>query len=375
MIDPERYLDILENSQISFFTGVPDSLMKDLLTCVDKRYPADRHFIAPNEGNAIAMAFGHYLATGALPLVYLQNSGLGNCINPLTSLADTTVYPTPMILLIGHRGHPDHGDEPQHFRMGQATTKLLDAIEIPYFDLPVDEAEATSITEKAISLARENKTAVALLVQPKTFLKIKNSQAKKHIGGELNRKDSILSVISHFRDKVRYFASTGHIGREAYEAAGELNLDINNIFLNVGAMGHTSHIALGYALECENPVVCLDGDGSLLMHLGGLVSLRQMAPESFVYVVLNNGAHVSVGGQATMIKGTDLYRLAQSLRFGSVHSWQNKEEVTRGLSAISLTDGPSFVEIKVSDDFDSNLIRPKESSLERLHDFMSHNIS
>lgn len=373
MISPQAFYDRLEQAGVNFVTGVPDSLLKEFCTFADASLPIERHIIAANEGSAVALAAGTYLATQGVPMVYLQNSGLGNTVNPLMSLADAEVYGIPMILLIGWRGEPDVKDEPQHVKQGRVTPVTLDAMEIPYQVLDGDADTAAASADWAVAETRRRSSPVALLVRKGAFGKAEKK--RKHEAREdlpLSREQAIGIVTAAVPAKARVFATTGHISRELYEQRKSLGQSRSNDFLTVGSMGHCSQIALAYALSrSDTPVVCLDGDGAALMHLGGFATIGTSEAKNLLHIVVNNGVHGSVGGQPTVAMKVSLTGIAKACGYQNVEGpVTTVAGIQAALSKLLGLDGPSFLEIWVNLDVREDLGRPKETPQQNLALFL-----
>lgn len=369
MIDCAHYLESLKKNQISFYTGVPDSLLKNFCFYLQDHMPAQQHMIAANEGNAIALAAGHYLATGFPALVYLQNSGLGNTINPLISLCDTQVYSIPLLLMIGWRGEPGVSDEPQHIRQGEITETLLKTLGIEYAILPQETAQAIAITTDLLNSARQQKKPVALLVKKNSFTEYKIS--KPHSDFSLSREQAIIEVINLFNKDELIVATTGKAARELYELRESRQESHQRDFLNVGAMGHASMIAL--KLACEFParrVICLDGDGAMLMHLGALVTIAKIKPANLIHIVLNNGMHESVGGQPTGALQINIVDLATAVGYSYAQSISTADELQQCLLQLSKQSQLSLLEIKLNAVSSGDLGRPKLTLAEMKDLFM-----
>lgn len=359
MISPSVFYQTLKEHGVHFFSGVPDSLLKEFLSVLDLNESAKTHIVAPHEGNAVALAAGYFFATGRVPFVYMQNSGLGNCVNPLTSLTNKDVYSIPMLLLIGHRGREGSGDEPQHKKMGEITLELLRALDIPAYYLPENEDESIQALSEAVQKTMALQAPVALIARENLFKKMDTARESTSSFPH-TQKEALELLLENFSPDSLYFLTTGHIGRIAYEIAARKELPLGNFFLNLGSMGHNSHIALAHSLFSKQRTVCIDGDGALLMHMGGLVSLAQTAPINFKYIVLNNGAHGSVGAQKTMMDAVNLPALARACGFPVAHSFD-------GLDAFAQfwrkpCEGPVFLEIKVNASTEQKLPRPKRDT-------------
>jgi len=328
------------------------------------------HIIAANEGASIGLAAGYHLATGNIGLVYMQNSGLGNTVNPLTSLADREVYSIPILLIIGWRGEPGKKDEPQHVKNGRITLKLLDALEIPYEVLPDTMEEAKKSLEKAFKIMEESSAPYAFVVRKDTFEKyeLMNNETTSY---ELSREDAIKLVINELGDKDIVVSTTGMASRELFEYREQLKQDHSRDFLTVGSMGHSSQIALGIALSKLNrQVFCLDGDGAVIMHMGSLGIIGSESPKNFKHVVINNGSHDSVGGQPTVAFDIDIIAIAENSGYKAVYRAETKEDLVQKLSLLKSTDGPAMLEVRVNKGHRKDLARPTTTPIENKESFM-----
>jgi phosphonopyruvate decarboxylase len=373
MISPQAFYDRLEQAGVNFVTGVPDSLLKDFCTFADAALPVDRHIIAANEGGAVALAAGTYLATQGISLVYLQNSGLGNTVNPLLSLADSEVYGIPMILLIGWRGEPNVHDEPQHVKQGRVTPAMLDTMEIPYQILDGDTEKAALSADWAVAETRRRSAPVALLVRKGAFGKPEKKKTSiARSGLSLSREEAIGIVTANAPATARFFATTGHISRELYEQRKSLGQNRSNDFLTVGSMGHCSQLALAYALrKPEHPVICLDGDGAALMHLGGFATIGTSKATNLLHIVVNNGVHGSVGGQPTVGMEISLTGVAKACGYKQIIGpVTTAEEITSTIKELTGKGGPNFLEIHVNLAVRDDLGRPKETPRENVTLFL-----
>ncbi len=371
MISPHNFVKVLQNQGIEFFTGVPDSLLKDFISYVEENVSREQHITAANEGNAVAIASGYNLATGKIAAVYLQNSGLGNAVNPLTSLADKEVYAIPLLLIIGWRGEPGVHDEPQHIKQGKVTEAMLDVLGVPYVvfssDISPDamEEKVRSIVEQASAKS----CPCAILVRKGVFEEYVSSP--REVAHTLTREEAINIVTEQIGKDGIIVSTTGKISRELYEARSQHGGRVEKDFLTVGSMGHASQIALGIATQKKNiPVYCLDGDGATIMHMGGLATIGWVAPQNFRHIVLNNLAHESVGGQPSAAQVVDLPVVARSCGYALASQATTKEEIVAALDKMNDTAGPSFLEIKVNLSSRPNLGRPKETPVENKKVFM-----
>lgn len=373
MISPERFYRHLVSQGVDFFTGVPDSLMKQLLQYFHAHIEPSKHVITANEGLAVALAAGYHFSTGRLPLVYLQNSGLGNAVNPLTSLTDKEMYAVPMLMLIGWRGEPGQKDEPQHKKMGRITRELLDTLEIPSFVLPADEVKSLDMVTAAVNTALAAQQPVALLVTKGLFeTHIAAPQVEnKYV---LNREYVLNKLFDHFNGDETVVCTTGETGREFYEINRERGHIIKKELLSVGAMGLAGHIALGIDLQQPGRVIMLDGDGAVLMHMGALTVTGKLAKNSFVHVVFNNGCHASVGGQPTAGFDIDLCAVAKACGYERAICIHDEAGLNDWLQQSFNQSNKQFVEIRINATGRANLGRPggtpiewKETIMKALH--------
>ncbi len=370
MISPESFLKIMQNAQINFFTGVPDSTFKNFCHFIISQQNEIRNVVAVNEGNAIALAIGNYIGSGKPSLVYLQNSGIGNALNPLLSLADKDVYSIPMLVLIGWRGYPGVLDEPQHVKQGFVTKKLLEAIEIPFFEID-SSSDPISVISNALEIMQREKCPVVLLTRKDLF---ENEYTTKSLGRplELTRK-SALQTIAEFIDKdTAVFTTTGFIAREFMEIRMSKGIGEGSDFMCIGGMGHVSAIATGFAMSKKNTkkVICLDGDGSFLMHMGALTISGQNSDLNFLHIVLNNGSHESVGGHPRSAQDLDLFKVSKVCGYKKNDVVSNEAELKLKLVEHLSLASSSFIEIKIANLISKNPARPKNLPKENLRLFM-----
>ncbi len=342
-----------------FFTGVPDSQLKALCNYLMANYGIDpkHHIIAANEGNCTALAAGYHLATGKVPVVYMQNSGEGNIINPLASLTDPEVYNIPVLLLIGWRGRPGVHDEPQHIKQGKVTLSLLDTMGIQYAVLAKEEGQAEKQIEEAFK-ALSQKNVYALIIEKDTFESYQLVNVEQN-NFSLSREEAIQTVATALCDKDCIVSTTGMISRELFEFRSSNGQSHERDFLTVGSMGHASQIALGIALaQPERRVWCFDGDGAMIMHMGSMAIIGTKAPKNLVHIVFNNGAHDSVGGQPTAGLKIDLPAIAKANGYPYSFSVENKDNLQRLMNETKNLIGPILIEIKVKKGNRKDLGRP-----------------
>lgn len=363
MINATDFLTLLQQKGVSFFTGVPDSLLKGLITVIEKEQKQN-HFIAANEGAALALAAGYRLATGNLPMVYLQNSGLGNLVNPLTSLTHKEVYAVPVLLIIGWRGEPGLKDEPQHGVMGKITPALLNLLRVPFIVLKKEtEREWRNALTEAVDLCRDKSRPVALLVEANVFSEEELLTENKY---ELRSEDAIGIVYNKLQKNDVVLCTTGKIGRVFYKI-NSAQKKTASYFLNVGSMGHALSLATGIAMSQSRRVVLFDGDGALLMHTGALALTASLRLKNFVYVLLNNGSHQSVGAQPTLGFAVDFCAIAKGFGFASVVRADTTGELRTIVERLNETQ---FVEVRINTKTAEPLPRPKETPKEAKAIFM-----
>ena len=367
MIRPEFFIEALREKGIDCFAGVPDSLLKNICAYITDHFDAAHNIIAANEGAAVGLAAGHYLATGQPACVYMQNSGEGNIINPLASLTDQEVYNIPVLLLIGWRGRPGVHDEPQHVKQGKVTTGLLNVMGVNYEVLSKEEDKAAKQIEKAAK-ALANKEVFALVIEKDTFedYKLQNVEVNDLT---MSREEAIQTVAAALGEKDCIVSTTGMISRELFEYRAAMNQGHERDFLTVGSMGHASQIALGIALaQPKRRVWCFDGDGAAIMHMGSMAIVANKAPKNYVHVVFNNGAHDSVGGQPTVGLKIDLPAVAKAVGYKATISVDSKEELVKQLSTLnsylSTVGGPILLEIKVKKGNRKDLGRPTTTPIQ-----------
>lgn len=364
MLSPNEFYDICVKQGISFFAGVPDSLLQDFCAYLMDYLPPQSHVIAANEGGAVGLATGHYLATGNPAVVYMQNSGQGNAVNPLLSLADPEVYGIPMLLLVGWRGEPGVHDEPQHVKQGRVMNALFDAMETPYEVLVAEHDAASAQVARMLALSRQRNRPVALIVRKDTFAKYTMQKASEN-SYLLSREEVIREIAASIPLQAVMVATTGHISRELYEYRARLGDGHARDFLTVGSMGHASQVALGIALaQPDRAVYCLDGDGALLMHLGAMSLIGQSPCLNIRHVVLNNGAHGSVGGQPTVAFSISFPEMARGCGYASVQSVNASEGLSDALILMKEVSGPAFLEVKVSAKVRKDIGRPTSTPAE-----------
>lgn len=364
MIRPSFFYDTLKANDIDFYAGVPDSLLKNLCAYITDHADDTHNIIAANEGGAMGLAAGYHLATGKIPVVYMQNSGEGNIINPLASLTDKDVYQIPVLLIIGWRGKPGVHDEPQHVKQGKVTLPLLETMGIPYQVLDKDEEQAAKQIQTAVDFMNNSREVYALVIEKDTF----DTYTLQHVVQNdlsLTREEAIQTVAAALDEKDVIVSTTGMISRELFEYRTAMHEGHERDFLTVGSMGHASQIALGVALEQpQRKVWCFDGDGASIMHMGSMAIVASKHPQNYIHVVFNNGAHDSVGGQPTVGLQINLPAVADAVGYHASYSVTTKEELTAILPIVKAENGPVLLQVCVKKGNRKDLGRPTTTPIE-----------
>lgn len=347
MVDQKQLFEVLKEMGVNFYTGVPDSLLNDFCLYMTKNMTAHQHVMAANEGNAIAIATGHYLATGELPLVYMQNSGIGNATNPLLSLTHDCVYGIPMILVIGWRGDPAISDHAQHKKQGELTPILMKDMDIPYEILDADD----TVVERfawAVAKAKEISSPVALIVKKAILTeKVKKQEYPESL--LMNREEAISAVVDVLAEEAIYLGTTGRATRELHEQLKEHGVGNGHGFQNVGSMGHVSSVGLGIALaKPKQKVVVFDGDAAAVMHMGALATNCRYKAGNMIHIVLNNGVNESVGGQPSAGYVINLTTVAEACGYRTPgYAIKTKDELQHLMRDFHIGDMPLFIDVHV----------------------------
>ena len=371
MIQPKAFIDALAQGGVDFFAGVPDSLLKNLCAYITDNVSREKNIIAANEGNAVGLAAGYHLATGKIGCVYMQNSGEGNIVNPLLSLVDEDVYHIPMLLIIGWRGEPGVHDEPQHKKQGKVTLSLLETMGVPYVVLDENWEQQT---EEAIRVIKETNGVYALIIRKGTFEDY-TLQKQSVSSLPMSREEAIKIVVDKLRKDDIVVSTTGMISRELFEYREALGQGHEADFLTVGSMGHASQIALGIALQKpERRVFVFDGDGALLMHMGGMAIIGDYCLKNLVHVVFNNGAHDSVGGQPTVGQKIDIEAIAKAVGYTDVVSVDNEMALSCAMSHVNcaVIEGTSLINVNVRKGNRKDLGRPTTTPIQNKEAFMAN---
>lgn len=366
----EKFVELLGSD---FFTGVPDSQLKSLCNYLVHRYGIDskHHVIAANEGNCTALATGYHLATGKVPVVYMQNSGEGNIINPVASLLNDKVYGIPVIFVIGWRGEPGIHDEPQHVFQGEVTIKLLDDMDIASFVIGKETTEE-ELEQKMTEFRNllEKGKDVAFVIRKESLTDSPKVEYSNH--NTMSRED-IISHIVRYSNEDPVVSTTGKASRELFEIRVANNQSHKYDFLTVGSMGHSSTIALGIALNMtKQKIWCIDGDGSVLMHMGAMAVIGSNKPNNLVHIVINNGAHETVGGMPTVASDIDIVGIAKACGYPKAVSVDTFEKLDDALLTAKSKNELCLIEVKCSIGSRENLGRPSTTAVENKRDFMEY---
>lgn len=367
MINSKDFYDGLRTRGINFFTGVPDSLLANFCEYIDKVADKERHYIAVNEGSSVALAIGHYMKSGLPSLVYLQNSGLGNLINPLLSLADSDVYSIPMLLLVGWRGEPGVSDEPQHFKQGDVTEAMLQSMKINYLIMDA-ESNLDEVLTTSFKTMNETSAPFVVLVRKNTFSP--EDKRDKNNNYELSREEAIEIIIDYAQDSDAFVSTTGKTSRELFESRVTRGNTCND-FLTVGGMGHASSIAMGIKLAGHNnKVILIDGDGAFLMHMGASASIGASKINNFTHVILDNGCHESVGGQKTISRSINFELLSQAFGYSNYFKASNRHELEKIMNDQRNSQDLNMLHVMINASARSDLGRPTSSPIQNKDMFM-----
>lgn len=355
----------------NFFAGVPDSQLKALCNYLISEYGVDgkHHIIAANEGNCTAIAAGYHLATGKVPVVYMQNSGEGNIINPVASLMNDKVYGIPCIFVVGWRGEPGVHDEPQHIYQGEVTVKLLEDMDIATYVIGKDTTEhniETKMTEYKELLARGKQVAFVIRKGALEF-----DGKVKYCNENTMLREDIIKHITAITSEDMIVTTTGKASRELFEIREANDQPHGYDFLTVGSMGHSSSIALGIALQKpDKKIWIVDGDGAVLMHMGSMAVMGANAPKNVVHIVINNGAHETVGGQPTVASKIDIVAIAKGCGYPNAVSVGSFEELDKALKIAKASHELSLIEVKCAIGARNDLGRPTTTAKENKENFI-----
>tara|TARA_B100000787_G_scaffold55529_1_gene40349 strand:- start:1324 stop:2424 length:1101 start_codon:yes stop_codon:yes gene_type:complete len=356
MIKVNSLISLLKKNNTDFFTGVPDSVLKELSTSLQNKGKKN-HIIATNEGSAVSLGIGHYLSTKKTPCIYMQNSGLSNALNPLISIAHEKVYSIPLILVIGWRGSPRIKDEPQHNVKGKITKQILKLLNIKY--TIIRSNSDLNKFDKQIKIAKKKSAIVACLIEQGTLKKTRRVNKKKDFY-KLDKELFLKTLLQTLEKNTKVISSTGYNSRELMYLRNKYKIKGSSDFYMVGGMGHTASVALGYSLSNKKKTICIDGDGSFLMHLGSIKTAGTFANKNFKYILLNNNSHDSVGGQNTYSNDINFEKLSKSLGFKKFYSIKNNVNLKKNIKTFLSEKKLSFLEVKISNSKIKKLPRPTD---------------
>jgi len=366
----EKLIEIIGSD---FYTGVPDSQLKALCNYLMNTYGINpkHHIIAANEGNCTAIAAGYHLATGKIPVVYMQNSGEGNIINPVASLLNEKVYAIPMVFIIGWRGQPGFHDEPQHIYQGEVTLKLLEDMNIKYFVIQSDTTnEEVSSAMDTFNSELSAGRAAAFVVGKSAISYDGKIEYKNNY--TMSREEIIKHIVS-VTGEDPIVSTTGKASRELFEIRESNNQSHKYDFLTVGSMGHSSSIALGAALsKPDTRFWCIDGDGAVLMHMGAMALIGSNAPNNLIHIIINNGSHETVGGMPTAVEKIDLVSIAKACGYPNAVCVDNSYDLDRELLNARNKNELYFIEVKCSIGSRADLGRPTTTALENKQNFVEY---
>lgn len=366
-MSPQALIDLLLKHQHTFITGVPDSVFKDFIIAAnqDDRF---EHVITNNEGESCSLAAGYHLATNKVPMVYLQNSGLGNAINPLTSLLDQYIYEIPCLLFVGWRAVPGEKDEPQHKRMGEITPDLLTLLGIPHAIFDPDLAAMENIFEQAQQHFKAHRSPFAILFPRKAI--VAEKAAATEVPEDALLRERLLEVmVERSRDDDVFVTTTGKTSRELYEIRERLGQDHSHDFLTVGSMGCAATIALGIAMQRpDKRIILVDGDGACLMRMEALATIGYVQPNNLIHVLVDNNAYESTGSQQTLSSYIDIPMIAKACRYRDSVVVDDLESFKKAFD--DFDQGPVMLWVKSFPYSRPDLGRPKTTPLENKEAFM-----
>jgi phosphonopyruvate decarboxylase len=373
MIEPKKLFEIFKKNGLTFFSGVPDSTFKGWMSFLESgdSKKSLKNIISVNECEATAVCAGYHLSTGNVAVLYMQNSGLGKCVNPLTSLCDREVYSIPVLLVIGWRGEPGKHDEPQHKKMGRITLGLLDVLEIPYEILSENEEEAERTVEKMKRTAEQEKRPVAIIIKEGVVGDYKvGGEIKSKEEYEMTKEEAIKIILENIVDNSVVLSTTGKTSRELFECRVARKEEPKD-FYTVGSMGCSASIANAIALEKkEKKIFVFDGDGAILMQLGSMATIGHYKAKNLYHIVFDNGAYDSTGGQPTVSDTVNFEQIAKACGYESTRLIRTLDEINQ-MKEITKNDGPILIVIKVKKGSRKDLGRPTKTPIENKTSFMN----
>jgi phosphonopyruvate decarboxylase len=369
MIKCEDFFNLCKKHNFTFFSGVPDSTFKSWMSFLEKNKNLLTNIITVNECEAVAVCTGYHLSTGEIGVLYLQNSGFGKTVNPLTSLCDPAVYSIPILLMLGWRGEPGIKDAYQHHKMGPMTIPLLEALDIPYEIISDDKSKLNATLQKAKEFMKKNNKPYAIVIRKNVFEKL---EEKREENNKPSREEAIKTVLKNLNGDEIIVSTTGKTSRELFE--NRVNRDeCSHDFYNIGAMGCAQSIALGIALNKKNKKVWVfDGDGAILMQMGALATTGHYCPENFYHIIFDNQAHDSTGGQPTCSDTVDFGKVAEACNYRSIQVVNDLDCLSKSIKELKEKKGPSMLVINVKKGARKDLGRPSLSPKEHKERFMKY---
>ena len=370
-MNPQEVWEIFQKKSLYFFTGVPDSTFKSWMSFLDDMHGKGlQNIIAANECEALAIASGYHLATKKYGIVYMQNSGLGKTVNPITSLADPEVYSIPLLLLVGWRGEPGKKDEPQHKKMGRITIPLLDTLEIPHTIFPDNPKDLEKELSKALTYIKENNSPFAFIIKKNTLDPYK-SKKTMNVQSNFSREEVIQTIVSQLDGDEVIISTTGKTSRELFETRISRQEEPRD-FYTVGSMGCASSIGLGIALNSKKRTIIFDGDGAMIMQMGSLATIGHYKPTNYYHILFDNNVHDSTGGQPTVSDTMKIEKLAEACGYSSILTISDKKKLSETMNQVFLKPGPTMIIIKVKPGARVDLGRPTTSPIENKKYFMKY---
>jgi len=368
MVSCEDFADLCKKHDLTFFTGVPDSTFKSWMSFLNDSKNNMKNTITVNECEAIAVASGYHLATGKLGIVYMQNSGFGKTVNPITSLVDPDVYSIPMILMIGWRGEPGEKDEPQHKKMGRIMTHMLQTMEIPYEILSDNPNVVDTQLKNAVSMAKKSGGPYALIVRSETFSEYIGEKTPGKY--EMKREDAIITIIDSLNKDDIVISTTGKTSRELFEYREHKKQSHGNDFYTVGSMGCSLAIGFEIAENNKRKVFVLDGDGAVLMQLGSFATIGHYKPKNLYHILFDNSVHESTGGQPTVSNTVNFEKVAEACGYKYTSTVKTKIELENEIKNIKNKEGPVLIVVKISAGSRKDLGRPTLTPIQNKKSFM-----
>ncbi|UCH72495.1 MAG: phosphonopyruvate decarboxylase [Thermoplasmatales archaeon] len=370
MIKCNDFFNLCKKYNFTFFSGVPDSTFKSWMSFLEKNNEKIKNIVTVNECEAVAVCSGYHLSTGKIAVLYMQNSGLGKVVNPITSLCDQAIYSIPILLMIGWRGEPDTKDAYQLRKMGPITLKLLDLLDIPYKIISTDAKELEDILKIAKEYMEKNSRSFALIIRKNIFEKLE--EEFENGNDKISREEALKTILKNLDGDEVIVSTTGKISRELFENRTKKD-ECSHDFYNIGAMGCAQSIALGISLQKKNKkVFVFDGDGSVLMQMGALATIGYHSPKNFYHIIFDNQSHDSTGGQPTYSDAVYLDEIAKACNYKNFEVVRDKSSLEKMIKKLKKNEGPFMLVIKVKKGARKNLGRPTMPPKKHKERFMKY---